>query len=85
MSKTGVESMVVDSVLESSVAVECRERGGERTRVKVARAAAAVSDGACCPKFVVHELGSDDNRFLDTVVDSIKFSAGINLRAEGYL
>lgn len=35
-------------------------------------------------KFLVHDLGSNDNSFLDTVVQSVKGSAGINLRVEGY-
>lgn len=34
------------------------------------------------PRIVVHELGSDDNRFLETVVKSLKLS--INLRMETY-
>lgn len=28
------------------------------------------------PKFVIHDLGSNDNRFLEVVVDSVLFSAG---------
>lgn len=36
------------------------------------------------PKFVVHNLGSNDNRFVDTVVGSVIGSAGINLRMEKY-
>ncbi|CAM9127088.1 unnamed protein product [Scytosiphon promiscuus] len=36
------------------------------------------------PKFVVHNLGSDDNSFVDTVVGSVIVSAGINLRMEKY-
>lgn len=34
------------------------------------------------PKFDVHDLGSDDNRFLEAVVKSVKVS--INLRFEDY-
>ena len=37
------------------------------------------------PKFVVHDLGSNNNRFLDAVVESVKVSVGtINLRVEAY-
>ncbi|CAM9362022.1 unnamed protein product [Ectocarpus fasciculatus] len=36
------------------------------------------------PKFVVHNLGSDDNSFVDTVVESVVGSASINLRMEKY-
>ncbi|CBJ25694.1 ATP-binding region, ATPase-like [Ectocarpus siliculosus] len=36
------------------------------------------------PKFVVHNLGSDDNSFVDTVVESVVGSTGINLRMEKY-
>lgn len=37
------------------------------------------------PKFVVHDLGSNDNTFVPTVVESVKGSAsGINLRMEKY-
>lgn len=37
------------------------------------------------PKFLVHDLGSNNNRFLDTVVESVKVSAAaINLRVEAY-
>ncbi|CAM9102277.1 unnamed protein product [Ectocarpus fasciculatus] len=36
------------------------------------------------PKFMVHDLGCQDHRFLDAVVESVKKSAGINLRIEGY-
>lgn len=35
-------------------------------------------------RFIVHDLGNDDNRFLDVVVESVKVSAGINLRIEVY-
>lgn len=35
-------------------------------------------------KFVVHDLGSNDNGFLDAVVQSVKWSAGINLMVESY-
>lgn len=34
------------------------------------------------PKYVVHELGSDDNRFLEAVVNSVRQS--LNLRMEEY-
>lgn len=37
------------------------------------------------PKFVVHDLGSNDNRFLEAVVNSVKVSVRtINLRVEAY-
>lgn len=36
------------------------------------------------PKFMVHDLGCNDHRFLDIVVESVKASAGINLRIEVY-
>lgn len=37
------------------------------------------------PKFVVHNLGSNDNTFVDTVVESVKGSADrLNLRMEQY-
>lgn len=36
------------------------------------------------PKFVIHDLGSNNNRFLEAVVKSVKVSAGINLRVEDY-
>ena len=37
------------------------------------------------PKFVVHDLGSNNNRFLEAVVESVKVSVGsINLRVEVY-
>lgn len=37
------------------------------------------------PKFVVHDLGSNNNQFLDAVVESVKVSVGaINLRCEAY-
>lgn len=36
------------------------------------------------PKFVVHDLGDNDARFLEAVVDSVRVSAGINLRVEAY-
>lgn len=43
------------------------------------------SSRADSPKFVVHNLGSDDNTFVDTVVESVKGSAGdLNLRMEQY-
>ncbi|CAM9496542.1 unnamed protein product [Hapterophycus canaliculatus] len=40
-------------------------------------------DETKAPRIVVHNLGSDDNRFLDTVVKSVKASV-INLRLERY-
>lgn len=36
------------------------------------------------PKFIVHNLGSNNNRFLEAVIQSVKVSAGINLRVETY-
>lgn len=35
-------------------------------------------------KFVVHNLQAKESRFLDTVVNSVTVSAGLNLRVEGY-
>lgn len=36
------------------------------------------------PKFKVHKLGSNDNHFLEAVVNSVIISAGINLQVETY-
>lgn len=37
------------------------------------------------PQFVIHDLESNNNRFLEVVVDSVKVSAaGINLQVEVY-
>lgn len=36
------------------------------------------------PKFVQHDLGADDNRFLDTVVESVRTSVGLRLSIEHY-
>ena len=43
---------------------------------------AGCGTGNTDPKFVVHDLGSNDNRFLEAVVQSVKLS--INLRVETY-
>lgn len=34
------------------------------------------------PKFVERKLGEDHSRFLEVVVESVKHSAGLNLRFE---
>lgn len=36
------------------------------------------------PKFVEHDLGANDNRFLDTVVESVRISVGLPLSIEHY-
>lgn len=87
MLRTGVESMAVDNIVKSPLFVV--DRGTQRTRrVRVVADDFREGDGddgnCSTPKFVVHELGYDLNRFLDTVVDSVKVSARINLRVEGY-
>ncbi|CAM9201664.1 unnamed protein product [Laminaria digitata] len=60
------------SVLQNNILI-LREKNSRKSR----RAKRSTE-----PKFVVHDLGSNDNRFLETVVQSVKLS--INLRVETY-
>ena len=63
------------SVLQNQLSTLCKENSRKSRRARGAR-------GNTEPKFVVHDLGSNDNRFLETVVKSVKLS--INLRVETY-
>ena len=63
------------SVLQSQLSTLCKKKSRKSSRARGTR-------GNTEPKFVVHDLGSDDHRFLETVVKSVKLS--INLRVETY-
>lgn len=81
--KSVTDKMV--QVFEENVSARSINRKSKgRGRKKEGTAADESAEGNKLPKFVVHDLGSNDNRFLDAVVKSVKVSAGMNLRLEGY-
>ena len=63
------------SVFQSQLATLCQDTSRKKRRTRGARRKTE-------PKIVVHDLGSSDHRFLETVVASVKLS--INLRVETY-
>ena len=63
-----------------AMAAEDKKNGGGNE----AGSATAATKKRRQAKFVVHNLQAKENRFLDTVVNSVTVSAGLNLRVEGY-
>ena len=66
------------STLENQLSALCKNNSKKSGRARPAKGRTETPE----PKIVVHELGSNDNRFLETVVKSLKLS--INLRMETY-
>lgn len=92
---TGVTDKMI-SVLQNTVMTLAQQRrrgGSSRRRKQHPRSVPGGGRGGTGggkdtepPKFVTHDLGSNDNRFLDTVVESVKDSVenALNLRVERY-
>ena len=66
------------NTLEDQLSVLCKNNSKKSGRDRPGKKEKGQPD----PQIVVHNLGSNDNRFLETVVKSLKLS--INLRVETY-